>query len=225
MALNLALGHSHARLGSAHWAMWWTLAENLLHAQAGHGLGEGGGHSPSIQQMQMSKIWTLEENLFLIWSHSQLQGSWMWSVGHKRGAQIEFRKYEQPRAAAGEVGKNTLTCLGRPVPKEFYHLHWMKISSRARTPLFSNQPSFRQYPTGLVNRSRGIPTCHLEKIFTGSAPHFCHLTSIGPLSRKVTAVSPTSLLRLHLITKYGASERSDSSLRWLFHIIGTFRTY
>lgn len=47
MALNLAVGHTHARLGLAHWAIPQTLAENPVRAQGWSRRGQ------SIQQTQM----------------------------------------------------------------------------------------------------------------------------------------------------------------------------
>ena len=47
MALSLAAGHTHARLGLAHRAIPQTLAENLVHVQG------WGRRGQSIQQTQM----------------------------------------------------------------------------------------------------------------------------------------------------------------------------
>lgn len=75
----------------------------------------------------------------------------------------------------------------------------LKSSLRARTPVFPNQPSI-QTVYCIAAKLRLNAHHHLDKICKGSVSQFCPLTSVGPVSGKVTAkVGDASVTTYHKV--------------------------
>lgn len=118
-------------------------------------------------------------------------------TSHKQGPQKQFRKYEPARVAAGEVGKNTLPCLGETCPEGILPLTLdEKLLEGKNSYLF--QSVFIRAVSCTVNSTGQdeFPRATWTRYLTALCLSLVILTSVGPVSRKVTAVSAKSLLQL-----------------------------
>lgn len=139
MALNLAVGHTHARLGLAHWAIPQTLAENPVRAQGWSRRGQ------SIQQTQMPERMSEQKRVSNLESLLITLKLDLVTAPITGDDLIQFRKYGTLRAVGGELRRNTLMCLVAISSQELiHHLHWWKENLlEAGTPVFLNQSSIQ----------------------------------------------------------------------------------